>query len=72
MNDKVQAESILMTTKRLLNIQMKCKMFTKILKNKILEKNVKYEYFLIMWFADTIYNEKLNPVVTDFFLEAEN
>ena len=39
---KKQTQIIMMTLKRILNTQMICTMFMKILKNVILEKNVKY------------------------------
>ena len=44
-------------------------MFKKILKNMILERNVKYYLFLMMYMtADIINNKRLNPVATELFI----
>ena len=44
-------------------------MFKKILKNMILERNVKYYLFLMIYMtADIINNKRLNPVATELFV----
>ena len=57
-----------MILKVLLNIQMKWKMFIKILKNIILKKAHKILVAFDDMIADMINNKKLNPVVTELFI----
>ena len=57
----------MMILKLLLNTQMICKMFIKILKNTIQEKNKVLIVFNDM-IADMINNNKLNPVLTELFI----
>ena len=53
----------MMILKHLLNTQMICKMFTKILKNTIYEKKHKVLIVFDDMIADVINNKKINPVV---------
>ena len=62
----------MMTLKLLLNIQMICKMFKKILKNKILEKKRKIIIVFDDMIADMVNNDKkLNPIVTELFIRGK-
>ena len=56
-----------MLLKLLLSIQMICKMFIKILKNKI-QVNSKILTVFDDMIADMINNKKLNPIVTEMFI----
>ena len=58
-----------MTLMLLLSIQMICKIFIKILKNIILEKNVKY-WIAFDDIADMINNKKFNPAATELFIRS--
>ena len=54
----------MMILKLLWNIQLICKLSTKILKITIQERNVKFDDMI----ADMINNKKLNPIVTKLFI----
>ena len=56
-----------MILKLLLNIQMICKTFIKILKNTIQKKKCKVLLVFDNMIADVIINKKLNPVETELF-----
>ena len=58
----------MITLKRLLSVQMICKMFVKILKNTKLEKKRKGLIFFHDMIADVINNKQLNSVVTELFI----
>ena len=57
-----------MILKILVNIQMICKMFINILKNRIYVKRIKILILFDDIIADMINNKKLNPVVTELFI----
>ena len=57
-----------MIQKLLLNIQMICMMFIKILKKYNLARKLKTLIVFDDMIADIINNEKLNPVVTELFI----
>ena len=57
-----------MILKRLWNIQMICKVFTKITENYNPKKNRKVLIVFDDMIADMINNKKLNPIVTELFI----
>ena len=58
-NNKIQAESILMILKLLLNTELIWMIFIKILKNKIQIRNIKYYLFLLIWLLICLVIKKL-------------
>ena len=60
----------MMILKLLWIIQMICNMFTKILKNIILEKKCTVLIVFDDMIADMINNKKVNPIVTELFIRA--
>ena len=54
--------------KLLLNTQMICKIFRKVLKNRIYVENVKILTVFLEIIADMISNKTGNPVVTKLFI----
>ena len=60
-----------MIQKLLLNIQMICMMFIKILKKYNLARKLKTLIVFDDMIADIINNEKLNPVVTELFIRGK-
>ena len=58
-NNKIQAKSILMILKLLLNTELIWMIFIKILKNKIQIRNIKYYLFLLIWLLICLVIKKL-------------
>ena len=58
-NNKIQAKSILMILKLLLNTELIWMIFIKILKNKIQIRNIKYYLFLLVWLLICLVIKKL-------------
>ena len=58
-NNKIQAKSILMILKLLLNTELIWMIFIKILKNKIQIRNIKYCLFLLIWLLICLVIKKL-------------
>ena len=65
---KKEVESIVIILKLLLNIQMICNMFIKILKNTIQEKKGKVLIVFDDMIAGMISNKNLNSIVTELFI----
>ena len=58
-NNKIQAKSILMILKLLLNTELIWMIFIKILKNKIQIRNIKYYLILLIWLLICLVIKKL-------------
>ena len=58
-----------MTLKLLLNTQMICMIFIKILKNTIQINNVRILIVFDDMIANMLNNKKLNPIVTELFIK---